>query len=156
MASEPRKLSEMMKEMAESLLRNPGRPASVEATVVALMFANIAWNETVALIQDRQSYRSVWAKVEAEKPELWSELKSNDVDALIDELVEIKKRHYPDDQRRILACGMVDGKVRVEWLPPAAPRRRLAMGDGVAWPGENGQTRRGHSIPAGVSWDVTS
>ena len=121
MASPPRKLSEMMKEMAESLLRIPGRPASPEATVVALMLANIAWNETVGLIHDRQSYRSVWAKVEADKPELWSELKSNDVDALIDELVEIKKRHYPDDQRRILACGMVDGKVRVEWLPPAAP-----------------------------------
>ncbi len=27
----------------------------------------------------------------------------------------------PDDRRRILTCGIPDGRVRVEWLPPAAP-----------------------------------
>ncbi len=52
---------------------------------------------------------------------MWSEFKSNDVDAMIDELVQFKQQHYPDDQRRILACGMPDGRVRVEWLAPAAP-----------------------------------
>jgi hypothetical protein len=36
--------------------------------------------------------------------------------------VEYKKAHYPDDQRRILACGGTDhSTIRVEWLPPAAP-----------------------------------
>jgi hypothetical protein len=59
--------------------------------------------------------------IEAENPELWSEFKSNDVDAMIDELVQFKKQHYPDDQRRILTCGIPDGKVRVEWLAAAAP-----------------------------------
>ena len=41
---------------------------------------------------------------------------------MIDELVEYKKAHYPDDRRRILACGGTPhGTIRVEWLPPAAP-----------------------------------
>jgi hypothetical protein len=40
---------------------------------------------------------------------------------MIDELVRHKKAHYPDDRRRILVCGMVPGKVHVEWLNPAAP-----------------------------------
>jgi hypothetical protein len=44
------------------------------------------------------------------------------VNAIIDELVEYKKARYANDQRRILVCGMIDGKLRVEWLPPAAPR----------------------------------
>jgi len=52
---------------------------------------------------------------------MWSEFKSNDVDAMIDELVQYKKQHYPNDQRRILTCGIPDGNVRVEWLNPAAP-----------------------------------
>ena len=41
---------------------------------------------------------------------------------MIDELVRYKKTHYPDDRRRILTCGGIPGdKIRVEWLPPAAP-----------------------------------
>lgn len=40
---------------------------------------------------------------------------------MIDELVRYKKAHYLDDQRRILTCGIPDGKIRVEWLPAAAP-----------------------------------
>ena len=40
---------------------------------------------------------------------------------MIDELVRYKNTHYPDDRRRILVCGMVPGKIHVEWLNPAAP-----------------------------------
>ena len=121
MAHEPRKMSEILKEMSELLLRNPGDVVSSEAAHVALMFANIAWNEAVGLVHPRNGYRSAWEMIEAENPEMWSEFKSNDVDAMINELVQFKKQHYPDDQRRILTCGIPDGKVRVEWLPAAAP-----------------------------------
>ena len=121
MTHQPRKMSEIMKEMSERLLRNPGGVPSSEAAHVALMFANIAWNETVGLGHARKGYRSAWEMIEAENPEMWSEFKSNDVDAMIDELVHFKKQRYPDDQRRILTCGIPDGKVRVEWLPAAVP-----------------------------------
>ncbi len=119
--TQPRKMSEIMKEMSELLLRNPGGVASSEAAHVALMFANIAWNETVGLGHARNGYRSAWESIEAENPEMWSEYKSNDADAMIDELVQFKKQHYPNDQRRVLTCGIPDGNVRVEWLNPAAP-----------------------------------
>ena len=121
MPEQPRKMSEVMKEMSEQLLRNPSGVPSSEAAHVALMFANIAWNETVGLVHARESYRSTWEEIEAENPEMWSEFKSNDVDAMIDELVRFKEQRYPDDRRRILTCGIPDGKIRVEWLDAVAP-----------------------------------
>jgi len=84
------------------------------------MFANIAWNETVGIGHARKGYRSTWEMIEAENPEMWSEFKSNDVDAMIDELVEYKQKHFPNDRRRILTCGIPDGTIRVEWLPAVA------------------------------------
>ncbi len=121
MTAQPRKLSEIMKEMSERLLRNPAAVPSSEAAHVALMFANMAWNETVGLEHARKGYRSAWEVIEAENPEMWSEFKSNDVDAMIDELKRFKEQHYPDDRRRILTCGIPDGKIRVEWLAATAP-----------------------------------
>jgi hypothetical protein len=121
MPDQPRKMSEIMKEMSELLLRNPGNRPSSEAAHVALFFANVAWNESVGMDGAREGYRNVWETIEAENPELWNEFKSNDINALIDELVQYKKTHYPNDRRRILTCGIPDGKVRVEWLAPAAP-----------------------------------
>ena len=121
MTKPPRKMSEIMKKMAGLLLRDPDAIPSTEAAHIALMFANIAWNETVGLNHAREDYRSAWETIEAENPEMWSEFKSNDVEAMIDELVRFKKKHYPDDKRRILICGMPNGNVRVEWLNPAAP-----------------------------------
>lgn len=117
-----RKMSDMMKEMTEQLLRDPKAVPSSEASHVALFFANVAWNECVGLAAEREGYRNVWQAIEAEKPDLWDELKSRDIDAMIDDLVEYKKTHFPNDRRRILTCGGTPhSSIRVEWLPPAAP-----------------------------------
>jgi hypothetical protein len=121
MPEQVRKLSEIVKEMSETLLRDPGAVPSSEAAYVALFFANVAWNESVGLGHARESCRNVWETIEAENPALWDEFKSSDVNALIDGLLRYKKTHYPDDRRRILTCGIPGGKVRVEWLAPAAP-----------------------------------
>ena len=66
-------------------------------------------------------FRHVWETVEADNPALWNEFKSNDINAMIDELVEFKRAHYPNDRRRILTCGMLDFNVHVEWLPEVGP-----------------------------------
>jgi len=121
MPEQAHKMSEIMKEMSEMLLRNPGGVPSSEAAHVALFFANVAWNESVGIDGAREGYRNVWETIEAENPELWNEFKSNDINAMIDELVRYKKTHFPDDRRRILTCGIPDGKIRVEWLDSAAP-----------------------------------
>jgi hypothetical protein len=120
MPEKERKMSEIMKEMSETLLRNPEGVPSSEAAHVALLFANAAWNESVGLSHARDRYRNVWEKIEIENPVLWNEFKTSDINAMIDKLVRYKKKHYPDDRRRILVCGMVPGKVHVEWLNPAA------------------------------------
>ena len=112
-------MSEMLQEMAERLLLVS--PPSSSAMHVVLFFATAAWNESVGLAYARDGYRHVWEKMEADNPQLWNELKSHDADGMIDELMSYKKRHYPGDQRRILSCGIVDGKIRVEWLSAAAP-----------------------------------
>jgi hypothetical protein len=118
--AQPRKMSEIMKEMSETILRNPKGVPSSEAAHVALFFANVAWNESVGMDQPREGYRNVWEKFEAENPALWNEFTSNDINAMIDELIRYKIAHYPNDWRRILTCGIPDGKIRVEWLNPAA------------------------------------
>jgi hypothetical protein len=115
------KMSNVMKEMAERLLRKPEDIPSSEALHVSLFFAHVAWNESVGLVHPRDGYRNVWETIEAENPELWNEFKTNDIDAMIDELVQYKQTRYADDQRRILTCGTLNGNVRVEWLPAAAP-----------------------------------
>ncbi len=48
-------------------------------------------------------------------------LKSDDVNAMIDELVWYKKTRYPNDRRVILSCSVAKGMVEVEWgwLPPS-------------------------------------
>ena len=122
MPEQVRKLSEIMKEMAETLLRNPSGEPSSEAAHVALFFANVAWNESVGIDGAREGYRNLWETIEAGNPALWNEFKSKSIDAMIDGLVRYKKAHYQDDRRRILVCGMVEsGNVHVEWLNPAAP-----------------------------------
>ena len=92
---QPRKMSEIMQEMSERLIRNPAGSPSSEAVHVALFFANVAWNECVGLDHAREGHRNVWQSIEADNPALWNELKSNDIDGMIDELVEYKKAHYP-------------------------------------------------------------
>ena len=121
MATKPGKMSDIMLEMAQVLLREPSKVPTSEAMHAALFFANIAWNDCVGLVHPRDGYRNVWETFEEDNPALWNELKSNDINAMIDELVGYKKQHYPEDRRRILTCGIPDGKIRVEWVPPAAP-----------------------------------
>ena len=121
-ASQPRKMSEIVIEMSERLFPDPEAVHSTEAVYVTLFFANLAWNECVGLGAERERTKNVWQSIEADNPALWDELKSRDIDAMIDELVEYKKAHFPDDQRRILSCGGTSrSTVRVQWLPPAGP-----------------------------------
>jgi hypothetical protein len=114
-------MSEIMEEMSQTLLRDPDS-SSWEADHVALFLANAAWNESVGLDHERDIYRNVWEAIAADKPDLWNELKSDNIDVMIDELVAYKKKHYPNDLRRILTCGSTPhGTLRVEWLAPAEP-----------------------------------
>ena len=107
--------------MSASVLRKGHKIPSPEAAHVTLFFTTAAWNESVGLTHAREGYRHVWEKTETDNPALWNELKSSDVSRMIDELIDHKKSHYPNDRRRILVGGILDDKIHVQWLPPAAP-----------------------------------
>ena len=114
-----RKLSQIIKEMACSVLRHPESVPSSEAAHAALLFAHVAWNRAAAVGPPDFDYPKVLREFEASNRLLWAELKSTDVEALIAELVSYKQAHYPGDRRQVLVCGMLGGNVHVEWLDPA-------------------------------------
>jgi len=53
-------MSEILKEMLASLLRNAHKIPSSEAAHVALFFATAAWSEGVGLTHAREGCRDVW------------------------------------------------------------------------------------------------
>jgi hypothetical protein len=67
----------------------------------------------------REGYRNVWEEIEADNPALWNEFKSNDINAMIDELIGYKQEHFPEDKRRILTCGIMLNLDSVLLGPPS-------------------------------------
>lgn len=113
-----RPLSEIIKEMACTVLRQPEAEPSAEAAHAALLFAHVAWNRAAALGPFGPDYRPMLQEFEASNPGLWNELTSSDAEALIAELMTYKLAHHSQDRRHVVVCGMVGAKVHVEWMDP--------------------------------------
>lgn len=114
-----RKLSEIIKEMALRLLKEPDAIPSEPATVAALMLANAAWNSAIGDSSMRDRHRALIDQIDWEDVTPWAELRSGDTEHLIAELVAYKREHYPNDLRRILATEMSpEGNLRVHWSEP--------------------------------------
>lgn len=116
-----RPLSSILKEISETQLRDANASRTLEAASLTLYLSNLAWNESVGICFPRASCLRFCESLESENPQLWSELVSKDMDQMIDAMLRYKDRHFSSDRRRILTCGIVEGKIRVEWLQPAAP-----------------------------------
>jgi len=111
------KLSELIKGMALSLLNDPGAIPSEPASQAVLMLASAAWNSAVGDTVLRDQHRRVIEQVDWSGVTPWAELRSDDTDQLIAELVEQKRERYPNDLRRIVATEMSpEGNVRVHWV----------------------------------------
>ncbi len=111
-----RKMSQILKEMAMTLLKDPGAIPSSEAGHAALLLAHVAWNRSIGETFLDASCRSVLREFEKSRPSLWKEFNTNDWKAMIEDLINYKEVHYPDDRRVVVVCGMRDpGFVRVEW-----------------------------------------
>ena len=114
-----RKLSEIIKEMAQRLLKTPDSPASEPATVAVLMLAGAAWNSANGDPAMRDQHRELVAQIGWDDVEPWTELRTADTEKLIAELVEYKRQHYPNDLRRVVGTEMSpEGNVRVLWAEP--------------------------------------
>jgi hypothetical protein len=112
MESEPT-LSEVIKRIAENMLSKRSRLPSSEAAHAALLFAHAGWNRVLGHPLD--GYERALAAFETERPSLWRELKSRSAEDLIAFAEKEKMRLWSDDRRVILVCGILDGKVHVEW-----------------------------------------
>jgi hypothetical protein len=112
-----RKLSEIIKEMAWSILRDPDAIPSLPAAQAVVMLASAAWNTSVGDTVLRDELRQVIEQLNGSGVTPWAELRSDDTDQLVAELVEQKRERYPNDRRRIIAAEMSsEGNVRVHWV----------------------------------------
>ena len=115
-----RKLSEIIKEMAMRLLKKPDADAATEpATMAVLILASVAWNSAIGDSFMRDKHRELVDQIDWSGVPKWSELRSDDTEQLIAELVDYKREHYPNDLRRVVATEMSpEGNIRVYWTEP--------------------------------------
>jgi len=106
-------MSEIMKELAMMCFRETRAVHSSEAVHTSLLLANVAWNR--ALGQDVPDYEDLLMVFTRSNPKLWSELLQGNTESLIEIMRKAKEQRYPEDRRTVLACGMREGNVRVEW-----------------------------------------
>ncbi|MDP9350235.1 MAG: hypothetical protein M3P51_01630, partial [Chloroflexota bacterium] len=90
-----RKLSELLKQMAQSILTDPEGEPSAEAAHAALLLAHVAWNRSVE--GPGFDYQPILREFEQSDPRLWRELTSPDAEALIEQLAQYKQQHAPED-----------------------------------------------------------
>jgi hypothetical protein len=119
-----KKMSEILKEMALTLLKDPDAIPSSEAAHAALLLSHVAWNCAIGEAFTDAACRSLLEEFEKTRPTFWDELATRDWKAMVESLIDTKKRHYPDDTRVVVVCGMRDpGVVRVEWNYRDEPRK---------------------------------
>jgi len=111
-------MSKVLLDLAERLLAQPTERTSSEGAAAALLLAHVAWNRAVDPLGGDQvgHYRKVLSALKAENPNCLQELKSTDCEAMIQELVDLKRALYPADDRLIRLCPLTPQQtVRVEW-----------------------------------------
>ena len=114
------KLSEIIKEMASVILQDPDAIPSRPAAVATLMLAGAAWNSAVGDSVMLDQHRKLVEQIDWSGVPPWAELRTDDSDKLIAELVAYKHERYPGDLRRIVATEMTpEGNVRVHWTEAA-------------------------------------
>lgn len=113
------KLSEIIKQMAQRLLKDPEAGSSEPATMAVLILASAAWNCAIGDNLMREKHRELIDQIDWQGVTPWEELRSSDTEQLIAELVDYKREHYPNDLRRVVATEMTpEGNVRVHWTEP--------------------------------------
>ncbi len=114
-----RKLSEIIKKMALRLLKEPNGVPTEPAMMAALVLAGIAWSAANGEDEvEPQIHRLEQLDWDGTTP--WAELRSDNPDTLIAELIKYKRDNFPTDLRRIVATEMTpEGNVRVHWTEPS-------------------------------------
>ena len=112
-----KKMSDLMLALAEEVLAKPAAQSSREAIAAGLLLANVAWNRAVVAADGlAHDYRKVLMELRKNNPNCPFELKSQDYETLIAELMSMKQQRHSGDNRIIVVCGITpEDNVRVEW-----------------------------------------
>jgi hypothetical protein len=108
-----KKLSEITKKMAESILKK--KNASPEAISLALELTHIAWNYADEDYRDEPGYIYGLQQIEKTMPLVGEEFVIQDCEELAERLIKYKRRYFPDDKRTIFSCRYEKGNVKVTW-----------------------------------------
>jgi len=139
------KMSEIVLHMAMRVMKVPLARASEPAAQAVLMLAAAAWNSAVGNNVLRNNHRVTVAQIDWGGTVPWGELRSDDTEQLIEELVAYKKAHYPADFRCISAVGVSpEGNVQVHWTDPDEVVAAAFAAAGGPAPAV--QAKRGHPI----------
>ena len=117
-----KKMSDIFKEMAMTVLKNPNSIPSSEAAHAALLLSHVAWNRSIGEGFNHKDCEQLLRQFEKAQPNFWKELKSRNWESLVDDLISFKEQYYHDDKRIVVVCGMRDHKIRVEWADPKASK----------------------------------
>ena len=109
-------MSEILKELALIVMKDPKSTPSSEAAHTALLLAHVAWNRAIGETFTDLECRRILRKFEKSRRSMWIELRSQDWKALVAELIQYKNKVYPEDKRIVVICGMREGNVHVEWM----------------------------------------
>jgi hypothetical protein len=112
------KMSKIILALAERVLAQPTEKTSSEGAAAALLLAHVAWNRAVDPLGGDQVgyYREVLSALEKANPKYLRELKSTDLEGMIQELMNLKQALYPTDDRFIRVCGLTpESNVHVQW-----------------------------------------
>ena len=114
------KLSAIIEQMAMRLLKNPGAEASQPAIVASCALAVAAWNSALGDDIARRQHRAQIERLDWGAATPWAELRSDDTDQLIAELIEYKRELHAADRRHIVAFELTpDCSIRVHWTAPS-------------------------------------
>ena len=116
-----KEMSEIFKEMALTVMKDPKSTPSSEAAHTALLLAHVAWNRAIGETFTDLECKRILRKFEKSRRSLWIELKSRDWNSLISALIEYKIKNYPEDMRIVVICGMREGNIHVEWIQTPKP-----------------------------------
>ncbi|ESQ14406.1 MAG: hypothetical protein N838_24085 [Thiohalocapsa sp. PB-PSB1] len=118
MRKKQKKMSQIFKELALTVMKDQKSIPSSEAAHTALLLANAAWNRANGEEFTDHECKRIIRKFEKSRRSLWIELRSRDWKALINELIQYKNENYPEDKRIVVVCGMREGNIHVEWKQP--------------------------------------
>jgi len=109
------KLSEIVLQLALTILKDPQEPPSSEVAHAALLFVHIAWNRSLGDSSAFSNYEKILEQFEKSNPLFWDEFQEKTALKIINRLIDQKNRQFFDDKRKIKVCGMLKGNVHVEW-----------------------------------------